>query len=107
MRILFDQGTPAPLKRFLPEGETITAAECGWSDLSNGDLKNTPAIPKTGAAPVDPGIVSRFRDLVGLVKVEINVGGRKNPSAPVPTPPRNSGAGFPMHTAKVQDFLKE
>ena len=45
MRILFDQGTPAPLKRFPPEGETTTAAECGWSDLSNGDLKNTPAIP--------------------------------------------------------------
>ncbi len=28
----------------------------------------TPAIPETGAAPVDPGIVSRFRDLAGLVK---------------------------------------
>ena len=38
MKILFDQGTPAPLRRFLPGSEVATAAECGWSDLSNGDL---------------------------------------------------------------------
>ena len=38
MKILFDQGTPAPLRRFLPDGETTTAAECCWGDLSNGDL---------------------------------------------------------------------
>ena len=38
MKILFDQGTPAPLRRYLPDGKTTTAAECGWGDLSNGDL---------------------------------------------------------------------
>ena len=38
MKILFDQGTPAPLRRYLP-GHTIeTAYERGWSQLSNGDL---------------------------------------------------------------------
>lgn len=38
MKILFDQGTPVPLRRYLP-GHTIeTAYERGWSQLSNGDL---------------------------------------------------------------------
>ena len=38
MRILFDQGTPAPLRNYLPDHEVKTAAELGWSTLSNGDL---------------------------------------------------------------------
>jgi hypothetical protein len=38
MRILFDQGTPAPLIPFL-EGHTVTQAkELGWDRLVNGDL---------------------------------------------------------------------
>jgi hypothetical protein len=40
MRIFFDQGTPAPLRNFLPTHEVKTAAEQGWSDLDNGDLLN-------------------------------------------------------------------
>lgn len=40
MKILFDPGTPVPLRRYL-HGHTIdTAYECGWSELSNGDLLN-------------------------------------------------------------------
>ena len=38
MRILFDQGTPAPLRRFFPGHTISTAYEMRWSDLSNGDL---------------------------------------------------------------------
>lgn len=38
MRILFDQGTPAPLRRHLDGHVVDTAAERGWSDLDNGDL---------------------------------------------------------------------
>ena len=38
MRILFDQGTPVPLKGHLSTHQVETAAERGWSDLSNGDL---------------------------------------------------------------------
>ncbi|NNC89735.1 MAG: hypothetical protein HKN82_14865 [Akkermansiaceae bacterium] len=38
MRILFDQGTPVPLKAHLPTHRIETAAERGWSDLSNGNL---------------------------------------------------------------------
>lgn len=38
MKILFDQGTPAPLRRYLPGHTVETAYERGWSKLSNGDL---------------------------------------------------------------------
>jgi hypothetical protein len=38
MRILFDQGTPAPLRRELSEHVVTTAYEMGWANLSNGDL---------------------------------------------------------------------
>ena len=38
MKILFDQGTPFPLRKFLSAADVSTASECGWSDLSNGDL---------------------------------------------------------------------
>ncbi len=38
MRILFDQGTPLPLRRTLAEHSVATAFEMGWSNLENGDL---------------------------------------------------------------------
>ena len=38
MKILFDQGTPAPLRRYLLGHLVDTAYERGWSDLRNGDL---------------------------------------------------------------------
>ena len=38
MRVLFDQGTPAPLRRALGSHEVSTAFELGWSNLENGDL---------------------------------------------------------------------
>ena len=38
MKILFDLGAPAPLRRYLVGHEVQTAYESGWSDLSNGDL---------------------------------------------------------------------
>src|SRR5213595_1383096 len=38
MRILFDQGTPAPLRRALPSHTVVTAFEQGWSNLANGTL---------------------------------------------------------------------
>ena len=38
MRILFDQGTPAPLRDHLPEHSVDTAFERGWSNLRNGAL---------------------------------------------------------------------
>ena len=38
MKVLFDQGTPVPLRRHLPGHSVDTAFERGWSDLQNGDL---------------------------------------------------------------------
>ena len=38
MKILFDQGTPAPLRKYLKEHEVLTAYECHWSTLKNGEL---------------------------------------------------------------------
>ena len=38
MRILFDQGTPAPLRRHLHPHPVDTTAERDWSMISNGEL---------------------------------------------------------------------
>jgi len=38
MRVLFDQGTPAPLRFFLTGHEIASAHELGWSNLKNGEL---------------------------------------------------------------------
>jgi hypothetical protein len=40
MRILFDQGTPVPLRRHLTRHAVDTAFERGWSALHNGELLN-------------------------------------------------------------------
>jgi hypothetical protein len=38
MRILFDQGTPAPLRHKLISQTVSTAYEMGWAQLENGEL---------------------------------------------------------------------
>lgn len=38
MKILFDQGTPAPLRMFFARHVVDTAYELGWSELRNGEL---------------------------------------------------------------------
>ena len=38
MKLLFDQGTPVPLRDQLPHHTVETAYERGWSNLKNGDL---------------------------------------------------------------------
>jgi len=40
MKVLFDQGTPVPLRRSLPGHVVDTAFELGWATLRNGDLLN-------------------------------------------------------------------
>src|SRR5436189_297135 len=40
MRVLFDQGTPDPLRAALTAHNVSTAYEKGWSSLRNGDLLN-------------------------------------------------------------------
>jgi hypothetical protein len=38
MKILFDHGTPAPLRHEMTGHEVRTAYEMGWARLSNGEL---------------------------------------------------------------------
>ena len=38
MKIIFDQGVPVPLRRYLSEHVVDTAYELGWHTLDNGDL---------------------------------------------------------------------
>jgi predicted nuclease of predicted toxin-antitoxin system len=38
VRVLFDQGTPVPLRDSLQQHEVSTAFERGWSELKNGEL---------------------------------------------------------------------
>lgn len=41
MKILFDQGTPAPLRYALHGHQVFTTYELGWSELQNGKLLKT------------------------------------------------------------------
>ena len=38
MKILFDQGTPVPLRNYLPNHSVETVYERGWNNLKNGAL---------------------------------------------------------------------
>ena len=38
MKVLFDQGTPAPLKSYITSHQVSTAYDIGWSTLKNGEL---------------------------------------------------------------------
>jgi len=38
VRLLFDQGTPVPLRKHLPTHHVTTTFELGWSNLRNGEL---------------------------------------------------------------------
>jgi hypothetical protein len=38
MFVLFDQGTPVPIRPFLKEHTVQTTAERGWDTLENGEL---------------------------------------------------------------------
>lgn len=38
MRVLFDQGTPVPLRNALAQHRVETAYERGWQSLNNGEL---------------------------------------------------------------------
>ena len=38
MRVLFDQGTPVPIARFLTGHTVKTARQLGWDTVANGEL---------------------------------------------------------------------
>ena len=41
MQVLFDQGTPVPLRRYLAPHSVTTVFEKGWSTMQNGELLRT------------------------------------------------------------------
>lgn len=41
MRVLFDQGTPVPLRQALTGHSVSTAYELGWAAMKDGDLLNS------------------------------------------------------------------
>jgi hypothetical protein len=51
MRIVFDQGTPLPLRRHLAGHTVTTASEAGWATLTNGALLE--AAERAGFAVLD------------------------------------------------------
>jgi predicted nuclease of predicted toxin-antitoxin system len=38
VRVLFDQGTPVPLRKHLAAHQVTTTFELGWNNLKNGEL---------------------------------------------------------------------
>ena len=40
MRVLFDQGTPLPIKPYLAAHDVTVSADLGWDRLRNGELLN-------------------------------------------------------------------
>ncbi len=40
MHVLFDQGTPVPLRKYLTAHEVVTTFDLGWGRLGNGELLN-------------------------------------------------------------------
>ncbi len=67
MRLLFDQGTPVPLRRVLGRHEVVTAYEQGWGTLQNGAL-----LQAAEAAGFD-AIVTTDQNL----RYQQNLGGRR------------------------------
>ena len=51
MRVLFDQGTPVPLRRYLEGHEVRTAFEQGWATLGNGELRAAVVAAVSAASP--------------------------------------------------------
>ncbi|MGB6536108.1 MAG: hypothetical protein WBF58_09120, partial [Xanthobacteraceae bacterium] len=56
MKILFDHGTPAPLRRALSSHSVATASEMGWSELDNGKLLSAAEIEFDAIITTDQSI---------------------------------------------------
>jgi hypothetical protein len=80
MLVLFDQGTPVPMRPFL-KGHTVeTAAQRGWDKLKNGELLE--AAEEAGfVVLITPDKNIRYQQNLGLRRIAIVVLG--NPQWPV------------------------
>jgi hypothetical protein len=91
MKILFDHGTPAPLRRQLTGHEIATAYEMGWAKLSNGDL--LAAAEKTFDAFITTDQNLRYQQ---------NLAGRRLAILVLPT---TSWPEIQKHTSQVADSV--
>lgn len=69
--MLFDQGTPVPLRRALVGHSVATAFEMGWAELSNGELLNA----------ADSALITTDRNL----RYQQNLAGRRLAILVLPT----------------------
>jgi hypothetical protein len=72
VRVLFDQGTPVPLRRFLTQHEIATAYERGWAQLKNGNLLDA-AVADGFATLVTTDMNLRYQQNLGSRRLAIVV----------------------------------
>lgn len=91
MRILFDQGTPVPLRRALSDHAVSTAYAMGWAELDNGALLR--------AAETDfDALITTDKNL----RYQQNLAGRRLAILVLPT---TSWAKIQAHEAQVADAV--
>jgi uncharacterized protein (DUF2249 family) len=91
MKILFDHGKPAPLRRQLAGHEISTAYEMGWAKLSNGDLL-------TAAEKSFDAFITTDRNL----RYQQNLAGRRLAILVLPT---TSWPEIQKHLQKIYDAV--
>jgi hypothetical protein len=91
MKILFDQGTPAPLRHAFTGHEISTAHEMGWSNLNNGDLL-------TAAEGLFDALITTDRNL----RYQQNLSGRRLRILVLPT---TSWPKLQRHVARIVDTV--
>jgi len=92
MRVLFDQGTPVPLRRFLNSHTVTTVYEKGWSSTRNGDLLRL----------ADQEMFEVFLTTDQHLKYQQNLTDRQIAIVVLPT---TSWPVIQKHTAKIAEVL--
>jgi len=93
LKVLFDQGTPVPLRKALTEHTVSTAFEMGWAELANGELLDA------AAAAFDVLITTDHN-----LRHQQNLSGRRLAILVLPT---TSWPVIRNHTAEVADALAQ
>jgi len=71
MKILFDQGTPAPLRHALAGHSISTAYEMSWAKLENGDLLSAAEVSFDAFITTDQNL--RYQQNLGARRLAILV----------------------------------
>jgi hypothetical protein len=92
MRVLFDQGTPVPLRHFLSSHTVTTVYEKGWNRTRNGDLLRL----------ADQEMFEVFLTADQRLKYQQNLTNRQIAIVVLPT---TSWPVIEKHTAKIAEVL--